>query len=534
LSNGGEAQPTPTGARSVLSEQPSGSLAAGRIHRFIKGIDEAPKAMSDAEVAQELNDPFATLLLRKGSFPTTTHELLAALDAEIAPDDNLRRQMSFLVGEGSQIPFSQVTSTLQRGLRLAITRGADSAVDVLVSTDGKLENEFLQVIGWDEQSGVFNYYQHMEGAWVWAGNSTHAFDSQARGNGAFDSHINGSMVMKELKFPWNHWHSVAASIPPEVFAPDDQAKSDPLIAGRSGAEVLQERVVEPGVRRWTNSRFSKEVTTDGKLARVTPILEQLFTTTSVNLTSSSQESRTVEKSTTQLALPASFFVDVDALSGALELPPPPTLAVTGEAYLDILTKFDVALVDDQSQFRQLGDTHFAFLVPERAFEDLDVVRKCRETGLLSDRFIACALMVDFPNPVFSTRRSSLLAHLPSAFDGPAGGLSAAAATAIVDAAASGPATSPENEFAQLWNLGEGGWKAEAQNRLVAYYQALTTLLGSTGGFEGVFKLAESRRNQVMGLQLSEGRPLLFAKSNIPSAESPLRMRPDAGVEAEPA
>jgi hypothetical protein len=517
----------PTRARSVLSDQPSGSLQAGQIHRFIQGIDASPAPMAADEIARELNDPFGALLLRKGTFPTTVHEVLTALDTATQPSDNLRRQMSFLVGEGSQIPWSQQTASLDRGLRLAVTRGVDSAIDVLVSTDGGLQEAFLQVIGWDEQSGVFNYYQHMEGSWVWAGNSTHAFDPRSRRHGAFDSHINGSMVMKELKFPWNHWHSVAATIPPEVFAPDDQAKNDPLVAGRSGAEVLQERVVQPGVRRWTDSRFSKEVASDGKVARVRPLLEQLLDTTSVNLVSSTQESRTVDK-TTPLVLPLTFFVDVDGLS-LLGLPAPPSLTVTGDAYVTALSTFQVALTD--GAFSQPGDTHFAFLVPERAFEDLDVVKKTRETGLLTDRFIGCALMVDFANPVFSPRRASLLTHIPEAFDGPVGGLPDAVANAIVQAAGSTPAPSPENEFAELWRLGDG-WKAEAEKRLTAYYSALTTLTGTAGGFEEIFKLAESRRRQVMGLKLSEQRPLLFATTNIAPGGPPLRMRADAGIEPE--
>lgn len=96
---------------------------------------------------------------------------------------------------------------------------------------------------------------------------------------------------------------------------------------------------------------------------------------------------------------------VDALSGVLALPAPPALPVLGEMYVAALATFEVALVD--GGFRQPGDTHFAFLVPERAFEDLDVIKKAGETNLLSDRFIGCSLMVDFSNPVFSSRRSSL-------------------------------------------------------------------------------------------------------------------------------
>lgn len=495
------------------------------MHRFILGIDSQPAVMADDEVARELNDPFASLLLRRGTFPTTVKEVLSALDAATAQGDPLRRQMSFLVGEGSQVPWSSETAALDRGFRLAIARGTDSAIDVLVSTDGGLQNGFLQVIGWDSQAGVFNYYEHREGAWVWAGNSTHAFDPQARGNGAFDSHINGSMVMKELKFPWNHWHSVAATIPPEAFAPDDQAKNDPLLAARSGAEILQERVVQPGVRRWTDSRFAKTVAPDGKVAQVKPILEQILDTTSVNLASTPLESKTVDKATA-LNLPPTFFVDVDALSGVLGLLAPPALTVSGETYMGAIANFEVALVD--GSFRQPGDTHFAFLVPERAFEDLDVVRKCHEVGLLSDRFLGCALMVDFPNPVFSSRRASLMTHVPESFDGPAGGLADTIASAILTAAAGTTAESAESEFASLWNLGDG-WQAEATHRLSAYYAALAPRLASVDGFDQVFTLAESRRQQVLGLKLSEQRPLLFAKSNIPPASPPLEMHTDASI-----
>lgn len=107
------------------------------------------------------------------------------------------------------------------------------------------------------------------------------------------------------------------------------------------------------------------------------------------------------------------------------------------------------------------------------------------------------------------------------------------ANAIVQAAGSTPASSAENEFAELWNLGDG-WKVEAQRRLTAYYTALTALVASAGGFEQIFTLAESRRRQVMRLKLSEQRPLLFATSNVPTGGPSLRMRPDAVIEPEPA
>ena len=60
-----------------------------------------------------------------------------------------------------------------------------------------------------------------------------------------------------------------------------------------------------------------------------------------------------------------------------------------------------------------GDTHFCFLVPERAFEDQAVLREAIEIGLVTKRLAACLLMVDPWNPIFSDRRRALLRHVPA-------------------------------------------------------------------------------------------------------------------------
>lgn len=53
--------------------------------------------------AAQLNDPFATLLLRKGVFPNTAGEILDGLDAATEPGDRLRKRLFFFVGEATQI-----------------------------------------------------------------------------------------------------------------------------------------------------------------------------------------------------------------------------------------------------------------------------------------------------------------------------------------------------------------------------------------------------------------------------------------------
>jgi hypothetical protein len=517
-------------ARAAIPVEAVPNAPPQEIHRFIKGLDTGvARVMSQDEVATELNDPFAVLLLRRGVFPTTVHEVLDAIDTAVTTDSPLRIQASFLVGEGSQLPLSAQTANLARGLRLAVTRGRQNEIDILVSTSatGDLADRFLQVIGWDDAKGVFHFYEHRDGTWIWAGNSFHALDAPSRGEGPFDSHVNGSMVMKELKFPWTHWQSVAATVPPEVFAPDDPARNDPLFTKVSGAEFFEAAVVVPGVRRWTNRRLATTTKPDGTVEKVPQLLRQLFETTTVNLVSAPEQSRAITPST-DVHLPPTFFIDADTLIETLKLPAPPSLTVSGQVYLGALESFGVALVD--GAFRQPGDTHFAFFVPERALEDIDVVRKCLEIGLVSERFVACVLMIDVSNPIFSTARAALLQYVPDTGKIVAGSSPLADEIALRIETASAPTSegSPERAFVANWQLGDG-WRAAFEQRLTAYYGALTNRLATADGFADVFRLAESRRRQVRELELSEGRPLLFASTNVDPDAPSLQMLPDATV-----
>ncbi len=78
----------------------------------------------------------------------------------------------------------------------------------------------------------------------------------------------------------------------------------------------------------------------------------------------------------------------------------------GRFYRQSLVRFDVHRTD--GAFRVEGDSHFAFLVPEPAFEDRDLLDLLVQEGILSQRFAACLLMVDFSNAIFSPRRAALL------------------------------------------------------------------------------------------------------------------------------
>lgn len=499
------------------------------VHRFVVGEDPQARAMSADEAAAELGDPFATLLLLKGKFPKTAEEAVNAVVAAAPAGDKLRKRMSFVLGEGSQIPINGVPSSLDRGLRFLVTLGADAngppeGPDIFVSAFTP-DSDDIELAAWDRKNGGFNYYRGVIDAdtgagpaWLFAGNSKHALSEPTRDKGPFQSHKSGALLMKELKFPWVNWDSVAALISPNVFAPNDDRRTHPWFTKkeRGGAYTLEIEAMRPAIQRWAKARFDALLAGGGEIADPRRIMEQLLDSATVNLFSSLRESRTAGKST-PVDLPATFFVDADAL-GTLGLDQPPALSVAGDVYVASLKKFDVRLEDGNNKLVQKGDTHFAFVIPERAFEDQVVLQKALEVGLVTPRLAASLLMTDFPNPVFSERRKALLAHVPATAvvkDGQST-FSQEMADAILAAAKDAPAGSPEQEFAERWNVGDD-FVAPFNALLATYYDGVTKQLETQKGFDDYFRLAETMRERVRDMPIFENN-LLFAQTNIPKAE----------------
>ncbi|MFD0489836.1 hypothetical protein ACFQ0O_25525 [Saccharopolyspora spinosporotrichia] len=123
-----------------------------------------------------LRDPLAVLLFQHGTFPATLRELVAALDAAEGPQA-VPVQMTFLAGEGSQLPWTEQTRDVARQLRCLVSRGrSEEQTELLVTTGPEADSPavFLQVLAWDDDNGVFNYYLRVEGttAWIYAGTPT--------------------------------------------------------------------------------------------------------------------------------------------------------------------------------------------------------------------------------------------------------------------------------------------------------------------------------------------------------------------------
>ena len=365
-------------------------------------------------------------------------------------------------------------------------------------------------------AGGFNFYRSTGRMWMFAGNSRDALQPKSRGKGPFESHPSGALLMKELKEPWNNWHSQLARIPPTAFSQGDRRRKHAWFTERDpgGAYALEFEAARPAITRWAEKRFARLRNQGGTVARPRQIMEQVLDAPTVNLVTSFRESRGL-RDADDVDLPATFFVDTDALSFLLGLEFPPFFSVKGKVYKRAVEKFDVRLEDGQG-FTQKGDTHFCFLAPERAFEDQEVLRTLVAIGLVSRRLAACLLMVDPWNPVFSERRRALLAHVPDSAKITNGRsrFSADMAAAILAAAESAPAGSPEAEFAERWNVG-AQFRRPFNRILKRYYAAVEEKLKRQAGFDAYFQLADDRRRRFkQTMPIAQEFPLLLPRTNI--------------------
>jgi hypothetical protein len=156
---------------SILMATPALSLDAGKIFEFLLGKSTAPTQISSTDLVKRQHDPFAKLVLGQGHLPLTLRELLKIVDAVAGPD-SLPDQISFLVADGGQIPWTVATEDIDRAMRFVVTRGVKGQSPVLLvstSTDFGSSDTFLQVIGWDSINGAFQFYERRSGSWVWAG-----------------------------------------------------------------------------------------------------------------------------------------------------------------------------------------------------------------------------------------------------------------------------------------------------------------------------------------------------------------------------
>lgn len=452
--------------------------------------------------------------------------ILAQIDLLNDSDNGLPEQNVFMIAEGGQIAWSENTNNLDRGLRVVVTRSKQNDTKLMISTTYPFDEDesvFLQVIGWDDVSGVFNYYERRVGRWFWAGNSWHALNEPTRGRGPFDSHINGSVVMKELRDPWIHWHSQAQSIPFESFGANNPLRHHRLLQNRSNAENLERSVIIPLIERWTRRRIDKQLREGSNISGITHLMRQLLSTTSFNLVSSLEPSSLI-KDDSLVPIPTEFFIDKEGLLDTLDIfPDVGVIKFSGKHYKEIIQKYKVSLKDQRQQFEQQGDAFFPFLTPCRAFEDTVVLRELLSRELISEKFAATLLMIDFPNPIASIKRTSLMKYVPDVIDTNINNPHPIQHAILNAMHSSLSLFSPSDPALQvLEDMQITNWREVFSLRVTEYLKKVKLKAMTLSGFDDYFNLLESRRNSFRKKPLSEF-DLTLPSSSITTSVKHLKM-----------
>lgn len=387
----------------VLSDATAAMDASTALFRFIEGVDSTAQRLGTAD---KQNDPFFLSVLSSDRLPGTLQEILEKLQRD---HPEMIRE-SFLLGEGSQIPVNTSTPLeFDRGFRFVVTWNREGQPEILLGTPAGTRSGFLEVMAWDPKKRAFNYYERHQPdspLWFWKGDSSNAIQSESRGKACFRCHINGNPIMRELNRPWNNWHSEAVGITSTV--PDEIRYQQPrreLFSNKEQARILEDGVRD-GVSRWTTERMARSIN-DQKIHNVSTWTRQLLTTSNTNLGSSQTTSdKRMAIDPKSIDLPRSFFLNFDAFEQVISksLPSIDT-RIKRSDYEAALTNHSFRLIGD------MPDTFFAFSVPEPSGEDLVAIRLLLEKKIITTKLAASLLMVDFPNPVYSQKRSQLFEYI---------------------------------------------------------------------------------------------------------------------------
>jgi len=507
--------------------------------------DGAPAANLTAAEFGTLGDPFFELVLRDNASADT----LSAIEQLIQPDPKQRR--TFVVDETIVDPRQgqQRRAVLAFvGSNQGITLDSNVMLSVSFSSERFPDQpRFVEAWGWDNQRARYNYYKldqtgtpDLRRTWKFRGSSENAdlLSASDRVGTCLQCHINGAPIMKELAFPWNNWHSDAASSSTDYLrstSPPDRrwpvTADEHLAAGRlQGAELLEVGGILPSITQFNNRRVNEHLrrrdadgnieVRDGRSTVVNGqrLLKPLFVTTEVNLISARQRSGLhpfPKPSTTgpgqNVVVPATFFLNSVLLAGGtpaqlkgLELK---NVSQFGKIAVLTPAEYKQLVVDARLELagREPGDADFAWFVPEASHIDNDLVERLLARRIVSRAFVAAVASVDLEVPIFSDKRAALLRFVPDTFafpgpDAPAQQPDELMATVIARLQEHAPPEgTPEHEFLQ--NLTDPDPVQRLSRKVDAYAARVATSLKASADRQAelkrLFSLLVQRRIRML-------------------------------------
>ena len=471
-------------------------LVAGKIHRYIEGIDNCVVPMSDKEI-QELTDPFALGLLRKNIFPDSPDAV-----SEAIANSNLGFVRNSYVGAVmAQVPTIAVSREDYRGVSFIATWGPDenNALIMMTVIPPSDETDASEIMSFDFRTQQYNYYELVKSqkgsddksrlVWAWAGNSTFARKPETVGKGCFTCHHNGIPIFKELEFPWNNWHSQryflsSSSVPTKIA-------SETFFQLRRGAEIF-ENVIRASFQRYYQNLLAERTRKAGMttyVSEVDDMLHHLTSTTTVNFKSTDVQSDPKSTGPPDGDIygvpPSDTFLSDTLFNDVLKMDYSP-LSVTLNrkdygAYLDrynytLLTTAGIGREEPVTN-RYEGSTYFAYFVPQVPAEDIYVTQLLLRSGIITEKFAGSLLMVDFKNPLFSEKRASLQKYAKEIESGTiVNGVSSVPTDFVNQIKATGAKAcqldnidncTAEEQFLYTWELPDNEWKQLSAQRLQA-------------------------------------------------------------------
>ena len=388
--------------------------------------------VSDLQRLDGLNDPFARAVLKATSNGCPTD--MADIVAKLAVTEPGCTQTSAIVSETGQFQDENGEFLVSNpGYRVVSARGCsgDSSRPrwhMMFSNFSANKNSTgsdPEVIAFDAEKGIFNYYVAGRSGYEWHGDSIDI--ATKNGNRCGNCHNNGSIIQKELDSPWISWEHFDDISGTDTFYENfakmtveiDGEEQEIDFMGRHGAldGASVESAVEDAAEEYAKSGFIPHFLGekgDGGV-QVAELLEPLFCTQEINL-------QTGGGDTGSVTFRADFFLarefaDSDFNGGVSALKGGGSVSISGELYDAGIARSGQTL-RGMAQFG-ITDTKRRGTYPERSFQDGMITQQLMERGVLDEDLVSDILMIDFTRPLFSDIRCGLLeeAARNGAFDG---------------------------------------------------------------------------------------------------------------------
>ncbi|KAK6515999.1 hypothetical protein TWF281_004589 [Arthrobotrys megalospora] len=418
---------------------------------------------------------------------------------------------------------------------------------------------FLQCASWDPNVNEFRFYEKVydtktkSGYWSYNGKSSDAFNKDTEYLGPFNGHVNGATIMKELEKPWIHWESTDGSVR-TCLSPDtvnsylkypflsDETTSYPL--SKLGNANDLEQIIKTGVDNWFQQRKLNDFKDGGKY-REEPLNVKRWAAHAIMTTTINIINAVEDPAGGRMLPPLSMFINQNAMNEVKIWPSSllPTVSYTEDVYNKALEGLKIVLMQElvgdkyppypegSIQLKEPGTLgggrqtdsldilnfmvakqgegkDFTVIVP--SYEDLEGINelygqtvKPNTPALFTPVGLRALVSFDFPNPVYSWRRSVLIDYAPETTKLVGGNSYDFETQFIANIRASHYASqpgSPEAEFLELYQTFE---TTTMGNRIKAYLNILSRNFKSDVFINKYLQLAETKRRIYRPLPLDE-------------------------------